>query len=121
MEKHVTIAAILKIGLGILGILIAVIAFVAVVGGGIISRDQEAIFITSLVGSIIALVLVLLSVPGIVGGIGLLRRWPWARILVLILAVFDLVNIPFGTFVGAYTIWVLMQDETIELFSSKCC
>ena len=121
MEKHVTIAAILKIGLGILGVLIAAIVFVIVIGGGIISRDQEAIFITSIVGSAIALFVVLLSVPGIVGGIGLLKRWPWARILVLILAVFDLVNIPIGTLVGAYTIWVLMQDETIELFSSTCC
>jgi hypothetical protein len=40
------------------------------------------------------------------------------RYLALILAVFDLFNIPIGTAVGAYSIWVLVQDETAQLFAA---
>ncbi len=119
MEKHVTFVGALRIGLGLLGILAAMIVVVAVVGGGLISGDREAIRITAIVGPVVAFFLVLLSVPGIIGGIGLLKWKPWARFLVLILAVLDLFNIPIGTALGIYTIWVLMRDETVQLFAPQ--
>ena len=117
MEKHVTFIGALRIGLGLLGILAAMILVTAVVGGGLISGDREAIRITAIVGPVVAFFLVLLSVPGIIGGIGLLKWKPWARFLVLILAVLDLFNIPIGTALGVYTIWVLMRDETVQRFA----
>jgi uncharacterized membrane protein len=58
--------------------------------------------------------LAVLSVPAI-GGIGLLRGQEWARILVLILSVLNLFNIPIGTAISMYSIWVLMQPETVEI------
>ncbi len=118
MEKHVTVVGALRIGFGALGLLIGLFILVAVVGGGLISGDPEAIRITSIVGPMVALFIFLLSVPGIIGGIGLLRWRSWARILVMILAILDLFNIPIGTAVGIYTLWVLMQDETARLFAS---
>ena len=117
MEKHVTFVGALRIGLGLLGILAAMIVVTAVVGGGLISGDREAIRITAIVGPVVAFFLVLLSVPGIIGGIGLLKWKPWARFLVLILAILDLFNIPIGTALGVYTIWVLMRDETVQRFA----
>ena len=66
----------------------------------------------------IAGILVLLSAPGIIGGMGLLKRQSWARILVLVLGVINLINIPFGTALGIYTIWALTHRETEELFRS---
>jgi len=119
VEKHVTFVGALRIGLGVLGILAAMIVFAAVVGGGVISGDREAIRITAIVGPVVAFFLFVLSVPGIIGGIGLLKRKPWARFLVLILAVLDLFNIPIGTALGIYTIWVLMRDETVQLFARE--
>ncbi|MGW8319883.1 MAG: hypothetical protein ACWGPS_11600, partial [Candidatus Promineifilaceae bacterium] len=53
---------------------------------------------------------------GIMGGYGLLKGKAWARILVLILAVFDLFEFPIGTVVAAYTIWVLLNNETSQFF-----
>lgn len=119
MDKHVTIVAALKIGLGALRLLIAIVVSVAVVGGGLISGDPEARAITSVVGTAIALALAPGAVARIVGGIGLLLRKPWARILVLVLAALDLLSIPIGTLVGIYTIWVLVQDETQELLTYR--
>lgn len=117
MEKHVTLVAALNIGFGALGVFIALIIFVAVVGGGLISGDPEAMAITSIVGTAVAAFFILISVPDIIGGIGLLKYKPWARILVLIIAVLDLLWIPIGTAIGIYTIWVLLQDETVKLFT----
>jgi hypothetical protein len=117
MRQHITVVAALKIGFSALGLLLAAICFLAITGGGLISGDEDAIAITSIVGTAVGGVLALVSLPGLIGGIGLLQYRPWSRILVLVLAVLDLINIPIGTAVGAYTIWVLMQKETEELFA----
>jgi len=116
MKGHLTIVAALNIGFSALGVLIAIIIFVAVVGGGILSGDPEAMTITAIVGTSIAGLFMFLSIPGIIAGIGLLKRKPWARILALIIACIDLIFIPIGTIIGAYGIWVLVHDDTVKLF-----
>src|SRR5204863_8362695 len=83
MQKHITILGVLYITFGILGVLAGLIVFVSVAGGGIISGDRKAMAITAIVGSAVALFLFLISAPGVIGGIGLLQRRSWARILVL--------------------------------------
>lgn len=117
MKDHVTVVAVLRIGFAVLGLLAAVLVFVGTVGGGLISGDAEAIRITSIVGTVVGGGLGVLSVPGLLAGIGLLRRWSWARWLSLILAVLDLLVIPIGTLFGIYAIWVLMQNETEAMFA----
>ncbi len=116
MQKHITVLGGLYIGFNIIGIMVAVLLLVVMVGSGFISGDSEAVAITAIVGGALAFMLSVLSVPGIIGGIGLLYMKSWARILVLILGFLELLNIPFGTALGIYTIWVLMKDETIKLF-----
>jgi hypothetical protein len=117
MEKHVSLVMAFHFGLGIAGILAACIVFVAVTGGGILSGDEEAIAITGGVGSAVALLVFFLSLPPIIAGFALLKREPWVRFVVLIVAVLDLMSVPFGTILGIYTIWVLSQDEAAELFA----
>jgi len=117
MDKHIVLIAILHIALATLGLIIAMVVFTAVVGGGVLSGDDEAIAITAIVGTVIAGFIAILSVPSIIGGIGLLKHQPWARILMMIIAALDLFNIPIGTAIGVYTLWVLLQDETIQIFS----
>jgi len=116
MRAHLTVVAALSIGFGALGVFIALIVLVAVTGGGFISGDPEAIAITSIVGPAVAGFLVLISLPDIIGGIGLLKRRPWARILVIIISCLDLLFIPIGTIIGIYCIWVLVHDDTVKLF-----
>lgn len=116
MQKHVTILAWLYIVFNIIGVLVAMLLFMLIIGGGFISGDTEAIAIMAIVATSLAFMLSLFSVPGIIGGIGLLYMKPWARIMVLILGFLELLNFPFGTALGIYTIWLLMKDETIKLF-----
>jgi len=118
MEKHITVLGALYIAFGALNVLAAIIVWTIVVGGGLISGDEEAIAITTGVASAIVFILVLFAAPGIIGGIGLLKWRRWARYVVLILGCLNLFHIPLGTVLGVYTIWALMQDETVKLFAS---
>lgn len=117
MERHITILGVLHIANSALGIIAALIVFTVVTGAGIISGDQEAMTITAIVGSSVALFLLVLSLPGIVGGIGLLQHRPWARIVVLVVGFLNLLNIPIGTVLGVYTIWVLLREDAGPFFN----
>jgi hypothetical protein len=46
---------------------------------------------------------------GIAAGLGLIQRQDWGRVLAIVLAVISLFNIPFGTALGIYTLWVLVS------------
>jgi hypothetical protein len=116
MEKHVTLVAVINIAFGFLGIFLGIILFVILVGAGIISQDPEALTITSIVGIAVGFFLILTSIPEVIGGFGLLKRRPWARVLVLIIAVLDLFMIPIGTIIGIYELWVLLNEDTVKLF-----
>ncbi len=118
MEKHVTLVAVINIAFGFLGIFLGIILFVILVGAGIISKDPEALTITSIVGIAVGFFLILTSIPEVIGGFGLLKRRPWARVLVLIIAVLDLFMIPIGTIIGVYELWVLLNEETAKLFQA---
>ena len=119
MERHVTFVAVINIAFGFLGIFIALVLLVVLIGAGIISHDPEAMKITTLVGVSIACFLILTSIPEIIGGFGLLKRRPWARILILVIAVMDLIFIPIGTLIGIYELWVLLQEDTAKLFKAS--
>jgi hypothetical protein len=109
MATHVRILAALHIVFGCLGLLLGLLVF-AFFGGlagfvGMTGRSAEAPFVVPILGAIGGVVLVvalLLAVPGIVAGIGLLGFRPWARIMTLILSGFDLLHVPFGTALGVY-------------------
>ncbi len=125
MENHVRILAILHIALGVLGMLVG-LAVLVVFGGiaGLIGlRGAEpspealvAVPILSLVGGAICLLLVLLSLPGIIAGVGLLKFRPWARVLTIVLSAIELLNVPLGTALGVYGLWVLLSPATEPLF-----
>jgi hypothetical protein len=61
-------------------------------------------------------VIVLLELPGIAAGWGLLHYRPWARLLNIACSIFDLFSIPIGTVLGGYSLWVMFRPETVELF-----
>ncbi len=125
METHVRLLAAIQIGLGVLGILAALIVLLVFGGAaGIlgtigVAEAPEAIVavpIVAIVGAAIIIFLAALSVPAIIAGAGLLRFRPWARTLTTILCVIDLFNVPIGTVVGAYGLWVMLSADTEPLF-----
>lgn len=111
MRDHINIVAYLYIGLGILGILGGLIALVTLMGAGAISGDGEAALITGGIGLFVALLAGVLSLPAIIGGYGVLQRKEWGRILVMVLSAINLFNVPIGTAIGGYALYVLTRDD----------
>ena len=63
--------------------------------------------------------MLLKSAAGLAAGFGLIQREPWARTLVLVLAFISLfINIPIGTALGIYTMWVLLPSESEQEYSA---
>lgn len=56
-----------------------------------------------------------LAIPGL----GLLARKGWVRILAIVVAVLNLANVPIGTVVGLYVLWVLLQEEAGAYFAPR--
>ena len=115
MEKHLTVVAALQVGFSVLGILAAIIVYTVLHSVMRIADDPEAVNVLRIVARWISLFLLLISIPGLVGGIGLFMKKNWARILVLIISVLDILNIPLGTIIAVYSIWVLVQNDTVKL------
>ena len=124
MDLHVKILAAFHLILGVLGLMGSLMILLLFGGAaGIVSiaalHEPDAwlaVPIVGLVGSILVMLIFTLSVPGIVAGIGLLKRRQWARILTIVLSVLNLINIPFGTVLRIYGLWVLLSRETARLF-----
>ena len=128
MDTHVRIVAVTRIILGGLGALAGIFclflfgSIAGLVGALGTQEDPDAwiaVWILAVLAGVAFTILLLLSVPSIVAGIGLLYYRPWARILTLVISVIDLLNVPFGTAVGAYSLWVLLSAETEGLFNRR--
>ena len=122
MASHVKVIAILFIVFGALGALMALFssvifsALAAIVGN---TQDPDAalgVAVLGLTGATLTVVLLVLSIPYIICGWGLLTLRPWSRILGIILAAISLVRIPLGTLFGIYALVILFNKETEALF-----
>jgi hypothetical protein len=93
------------------------------VAAGIVgaSADAEdaavAIPILGFAGTALAVFLGLFALPSLITGYGLLQYRPWARIVGIVLSAISLINIPIGTIIGAYGLWVLLNKDTERLFN----
>jgi hypothetical protein len=123
METHVKVLGALQIAMGTLGLFAAVVLVLVfgVASSAVgLSGDPDATFALPIIGITgVALVtfLVVLSLPGVIIGIGLIQRRPWARIAGIVLSILGLTMVPFGTIVGVYGLWVLFSKDTERLFS----
>jgi hypothetical protein len=127
VRDHVRILAILNIVMGSIGLLIG-IGFLFFFGGlGIVASvagadDPDAFLaipMMSAIGALIFVALLLCSAPQIIGGVGLLKMQPWARILVIVVSALGLLSIPVGTAMGIYGLWVLLNEETARIFTAR--
>ena len=79
--------------------------------------DVPTGFLTALFTALGVLVLAKAAF-GFFAGWGLMKRESWARIMVLVLAFISLFNIPFGTAIGVYTMWVLLPAQSGEEYEA---
>src|SRR5262245_27142801 len=96
MDTHVKVVGALNVVLGAFGLLVAV-ALMLIFGGATwlvgASGDPNAaaaIPILGLTGAALSTFLLVLSLPGVVIGIGLLQRRSWARIAGIVISLLNL-------------------------------
>ncbi len=120
MKQHVSLVGALHVGFGILGLLGALAVYLSFhFVFGFVEDVDIAEELISFLGNTLSLIILFFSALGIIGGIGLFSYKSWARILVMIVSALNCLNVPVGTAKGIYSIWVLMQPETIELFEEQ--
>jgi hypothetical protein len=124
MKKHVDLVGLLFMLWGGMCLLLSVsllsIGVAATVLGAAVSRTVSG---NTLTAGIVAAAFFTLAALGLVFGLthlwvgSRLRRFrEWARAFAIVLAIVDLVCIPFGTGLGAYALWALLKDESKPLF-----
>lgn len=125
MYTHVKVVAVLYIAIGALNLFAAALfAFAFGLAGSIVgmSGDPDAAIampIIGITGTALVVFLLLLSLPTIITGWGLLRRREWARIVGIVIAAILLFHFPFGTVIGVYGLWTLLNSETARLMGEE--
>jgi hypothetical protein len=117
MKKHIELLGILHLVYSGLALAVAVFCFALMSGIGYLTHDALAMGILGTIGMIVCVLITVLAIPGIIAGIGLLRMRSWARIVAIIVGCLNLLHFPFGTALGVYTLWVLLNDESRNLLA----
>lgn len=116
MSKHVTFVAALHIGFGILKLIGSVAVFFFINLAQSFVDVEIATSVLVIIKILVSTLMGTAAILGIIGGIGLLSYKNWARILVIVLSALNCLNVPIGTAKGVYSIWALLQDDTLRLF-----
>jgi hypothetical protein len=107
LQKHVRILGWLHIVLGCIDLVVGMAAFGILSGIGMMSGDVQAFGVMTLIGGFAGTVMLVMAVPNLICGIGLLRNWGgWVIVLAVILGLFNLTTFPVGTAIALYTFWI---------------
>jgi len=124
VQSHVDFVGVLFIVWGLLTTLVGVstlalgVSAVALIpsasrsggAGGFAAGVTAAVFTT------LAIIAMLWGTAHVVVGVPLRRHRPWARLMALMLGSVDLLLLPYGTALGMYALWVLLNEKGKALF-----
>jgi len=89
-------------------------------GGGMLSRNPIEMITAGGIVAIVAICLLMLGLPPVIAGFGLLARKSWARPLTMIIAIFNIMAFPLGTALAIYQFWVLaVNEETVAAYKGE--
>ena len=124
MKRHVDFLSTLYIAWGAIFALVAVAGF-ALAGGAFAIAESSgpvrfgsemAARLTGVTITVIALIALVWALLHLVVGRQLKKYRPSARLMTIGLAVGNMILFPFGTALGAYAVWVLLNEEGRKLF-----
>jgi uncharacterized protein YacL len=126
MNGHVRALAVMQIVYASMGLLLGLVVFMLFGGiAGIVTVSAPfdesivAVPILTIIGGVAGSVLILLSLPRLLAGIGLLKLRGWGRVLTMVVSVIGLIDFPFGTALGIYGLWVMTNSDTQALFERR--
>jgi hypothetical protein len=106
------------VGVSTLALGVAAVALIAQAsrggGGGQVAAGVIAAIFTTL-----AVIAIVWGAAHVGVGVPLRQRKPWARHVALMLGSVDLVLLPYGTALGVYALWVLLNEQGKALFTAR--
>ncbi|MCP3169132.1 hypothetical protein [Myxococcus qinghaiensis] len=122
LDNHRRILGIGFIAINALTVLAGIVLAIFFAFGGLMmvseeaqARDRVAYF---LIGGGLSACVLAFGLPGVIAGIGLLKRRRWSRVLALVLGIIGLFNFPLGTCLGIYAIWFYAQEGSDRVLAS---
>jgi predicted nucleic acid-binding Zn ribbon protein len=116
VQEHIRLVGILWLAISAFNVIAGLVLLIVATEliphiAGRAGPDFPVNFLTTLLG-VIGVAVLVKAAAGFFAGYGLLRREIWARTLTLVLSFLALFNIPFGTALGIYSLWVLFPAES---------
>jgi len=124
MDSHVSLLGALFIVWGLLTALVGVstlalgISAVALLATAARGGSQMAAGLTAAAFTTLAIIAIAWGAAHVLVGVPLRRRRPAARVLALMLGSVDLLLLPYGTALGIYTLWALLNEQGKALFTA---
>jgi len=115
MRTHLQIVGVLLIVFGALFVLTGVTAWMLLAGIGLVTGKGTALAILGWLGTLAALTLALVGLPGIVVGRQIYAGKRSARVPAIVLAILLALTGGAGVLVAAYMLWVLFDTESRTL------
>jgi hypothetical protein len=124
MTTHVDFVAILFVVWGALTAIVGVSTFALGIGAASLAASdnsgaQVAAGLTAGAFIALAVISILWGAGHVFIGLPLRRRSPRARMLAIVAASIDLILLPFGTPLGVYALWVLLNERGKALFGVR--
>lgn len=124
MTTHVEFVAILFVVWGALTAIVGVSTFALGIGAASLATSdsgsaQVAAGLTAGAFITLAVIAMLWGAGHVFIGLPLRKRSPRARMLAIVAASIDLILLPFGTPLGIYALWVLLNERGKALFGVR--
>jgi hypothetical protein len=123
MRSHVDFLGVLFVVWGLLTVVIGVSTLALAVGAiSLITSTshggggQVAAGITAVAFTTLAVIAMLWGAAHVIVGVPLRRYRPWTRLIALMLGSVDLLLLPYGTALGVYALYVLLNEKGKRLF-----
>lgn len=116
MDTHVKVLGILNIIFGVLSACFFLVTLVYFGSFKEMSAAAQADFtVAALVGCVAFHAIV--AAPCIILGFATMQYHEWARSTLTVVSALNLLNVPVGSIIGGYGLWVLLSEESEPLFA----
>ena len=126
MKSHVDFLGLLFIVWGLLTVVIGLSTLALGIGAVSLitsvhrtSGGEVAAGITAAAFTTLALIAIVWGAAHVIVGVPLRRRTPWSRLMALMLGSVDLLLLPYGTALGVYALYVLLNEKGKSLFMAN--
>lgn len=124
VREHVKLVAVLwmaysvlHVATGVLLLAFAKFVFVRLAMGTNGPPPELIMWLRPLI-SIVGWLILAKAAVGFITGWGLLQREEWARTVALVIGFVALLNLPIGTALGIYTLWVLLPSQSEKEYAA---